>query len=361
MHEGHSSVTPSLALGRLGATVRSLAPLVLIAALIGCWWMLAAPASIGGPATFALVEGHSMQPLLRTGDLAVAHREHSYAVGDLVIVRVASNFGVSGLVIHRLVSGNAATGWKTKGDNNSWVDPWTVKNNQIAGKYFGGVPRFGAYLGWVNQHSLQFAAICAGLALLSYVPWRRRKLAPELAVALAHAKRESRRDGRSNGEYGVLILSALATMVCLALVGLLGVSHNLVSFRGVVAAISLAWSGGTCVYLIYRLYDGHGVVEPSKSMYALSGRLRLVEDFPDLGELQPVGSAVALRGIAEKYRLPVLHRIDAANGDHEFLLITAQHGTYVWGPRLGESADLAARHVRKRHFHIGGGPRLISR
>ena len=125
--------------------------------------------------------------------------------------------------------------------------------------------------------------------------------------------------------------------------------------------MSLAWSGGTSLYLIYRLYDGRGVVEPSKSMYALSGRLRIVEDFPDVGELQPVGSAVALRGIAEKYRLPVLHRIDAATGLHEFLLVTAKDGSYGWSPGPENSTDLAAADVRKRHFHIGGGPRLIPR
>ncbi len=330
---------------------------VALTVLAIAWFFLLAPTSIGGPATFAVVNGHSMQPLLHSGALAVARTESTYATGDLVVYRSSSG----GMIIHRIVSGNAATGWKTKGDNNSWVDPWTVKNNQIAGKYFAGVPRFGAYLGWVNQHSLPFAALCAGLALLSYVPWRRRKLTPELAVALAQAKREPRRDGRSNGEYAVLILSALATMTCLALVGLLGVSHNLISFRGVVATVSLAWSGGTSLYLIYRLYDGRGVVEPSKSMYALSGRLRIVEDFPDVGELQPVGSAVALRGIAEKYRLPVLHRIDAATGLHEFLLVTAKDGSYGWSPGPENSTDLAAADVRKRHFHIGGGPRLIPR
>ncbi|CAB4848591.1 unannotated protein [freshwater metagenome] len=307
----------------------------LTAVLFGAWFFTLAPIALAGPASYVIVDGISMEPLLHTGDLVVARKAQAYAVGDLVVLHIAADKGVNGWLIHRLVSGDAQAGWKTKGDNNTSVDPWTVRNDQVAGTYWRLIPDFGRYLAWVNQHPLGFAGICTALTLLFYIPLRRRKFAPVLTESLATAKKEPRRDGRTNQEYGVLWITSLASLTAIALVGLLGTSHQLVTVRGAVAAAALAWAGGFTIYFIYRLYDGRGVQEPARSMYALSGRLYLVVDFPALdSQAREVSSAVALRTIAEKYRMPVLHRVDPGTGHHEFLLLTLQLGAFIWRPEL---------------------------
>ncbi|HBX82596.1 MAG TPA: hypothetical protein DEH05_16150 [Propionibacteriaceae bacterium] len=67
---------------------------------------------------------------------------------------------------------------------------------------------------------------------------------------------------------------------------------------------------------------------------ALFGRLYRIGELPEVNDPQPVRSAVALRTIAEKYRLPVLHRVDSDTGQHEFPLITVQRGAFFWSPSL---------------------------
>ena len=64
----------------------------------------------------------------------------------------------------------------------------------------------------MNERPWEFGAVCAVLALLTYLPWRRRRIAPALQHALTSSERESRREGRSGQEYGVLGISALATL-----------------------------------------------------------------------------------------------------------------------------------------------------
>ena len=307
----------------------------LFAVVLLGWWFVLAPTQIRGPATFAIIDGHSMEPMLYTGDLAIARAQPSYAVGDLVMYHVDY-----GLVIHRIMSGSATTGWTTKGDNRTEVDPWIVKNDGIVGKFWFDVGAVGTALAWVNNNAIKFGSVCAALALLFYIPLRRRKIAPVLEGALLVATREPRRDGRSNAEYGVLALSAVASLVAIGLVGLLGASHQLATSRGLIALAALLWAGGFTVYFVYRLYDGRGVAEPSRSMYALSGRLHLVAEFPALDEEpQPVRSAIALRTLAEKYRLPILHRIDVDTAHHEFMLITVQHGVFLWAPQPAPATD----------------------
>lgn len=316
----------------------------LTAALLLGWFQFLAPTAVGGRVSYVLVDGTSMEPMLHTGDLAITEKRAFYSVGDLVLVHVSQDHGVAGAVIHRIASGDAQSGWQTKGDNNSWVDPWTVPNDKVAGAYSFDVPGFGTALSWVAAHPLPFGAILAFLSLLFYIPWRRQHITPGLAAALATAQHESRREGRSIGEYASLSVSALGALACLGLVGMLGMAHALMTPLGLVVGLGLLWTGAIALFLTNRLFDGSGVPEPSHSRYALSGRLWLVADLPSVDEaITPVDSPVELRSIAEKYRLPVLHQVDADTGHQEFLLITEGHGCYSW------AADLPAGHP---HTHV---------
>jgi len=299
-------------------------------ALLGLgWWLTLAPTNLGGPATFVLVAGHSMQPKLHTGDLAVATKQAGYEVGDLIVLELGG-----GRIIHRLHQRAADGTWITKGDNNTYVDPLTTKTNDILGKYRFFIPQAGAALGWVRQNPLLFAALTAPLGLVPYLPKRRRIFTDELKVALAFGSKEPRRDGRKNSEYGYFFAS-LAVTTFTGLVSLLNyelgrifLPLSLVSLLGFCLSLFVTW------LLTARLYDGYGVSEPSASMYALTGRLYLVQAFPANAQLAAVRvkSAKELRNLAEELRLPILHRVDNQTGLHEFLLLTAKHGSFIWAP-----------------------------
>ncbi len=304
--------------------------MVVTVGLLAAWWSFLAPTLLLGRTTYAMVAGTSMEPLLHTGDLAIARASSSYGVGDLIVFRVDAGTQ-RGLVIHRILSGDATSGWRTQGDNRREPDPWVVPTSAIAGRYWFDVSAFGGYLAWANQHWVLFAGVCAGVALLGYVPWRRRRVTPVLASALQRASVEPRREGRKAGEYATLAVSGVASLVSLGVVGLLAASHQLGSARGAVGLLALAWSAGLTLYLVQRLYDGRGLPEPQRSLYALSGRLRLLSELPAVDDdVHDVPSALALRSIAESRRLPVLHAVDPDAGRHEFLVLTADHGAFRW-------------------------------
>ena len=312
---------------------------VLFIGLAAGWCLTLAPTALHGPATYAIIDGHSMEPILHTGDLAVARAQGAYAVGDLVMYRVDY-----GLVIHRIKSGSSAAGWITQGDNRDKPDPWVVQNSSIVGRFWFSLDAFGTALTWVSSHTFAFAGVCAAVALGSYGPWRRRRVTPVLASALERASVEPRREGRTAGEYATLAVSGVASLVSLGVVGLLAASHQLGSAKGAVGLVALAWSGGLTVHLVQRLYDGRGLPEPQRSLYALSGRLRLLTELPAVDDdVHDVASALALRTIAESRRLPVLHTVDPDADRHEFLVLTADHGAFRWAASRSSPGTPARR------------------
>lgn len=298
------------------------------------WWHFAAPIEIGGGTSFVIVQGQSMEPMLHDGDLAVARARGWYTVGDLVV------FGVGeGRVIHRIVAGSP-TAWVTKGDSNPWLDPWPVSDADILGAYSASVAGGGNGLIWLLGHPFGFGAAAAVAIVASYLPRHRRKIHPALAAALAVAVPEPRRAGRPMLEYLVLwLLIAGSTATYLV---------TMMAFlRGVWSAAALCAAGGLGVCLVltwgmlHRLYDGFGLPEPTRSIFALSGRLQQVPWLPSSPEpITSVSSAVALRRVAECQRLPVLHHVDPVTGDHSFVVITAHGGMFTWTPTEGGNPRL---------------------
>lgn len=296
----------------------------LAAALLGVWFWGFAPSSLGGRATMVVVHGSSMEPLLHGGDVVVVHQQDDYRVGDLVVFLTEER----GEVIHRLVE-HTPTGWLTRGDNRPSNDLWTVPDGAILGKQWLTIPVVGKTLPWIHDHMLAFATLCAVLAMVPYLPHHRRLIDGVLASALANSVDEPHREGRTREEYGVVAISGVAMAISIALLVRTWASTSLISTSGLIGAIALAWSGGFTIVLARRLWDGAGVAEPSHSLYALSGRLHLVDELPELVD-EPVHlhDALELRRIAEDYRLPVLHHVDPVTGSHEFLLITVQRGAF---------------------------------
>lgn len=307
---------------------------LILFVLFFAWFIHLAPRIIGGPATYVFVSGKSMQPLLVDGDIAVAKELPEYQVGDLVVF-IVQRGEQEGYVIHRIHSGSANDGWKTKGDNNNYVDSWLVTNDAILGKYAFSISGFSTAVTWVKFNPLQFATIISLFVLFSYAPIKPKRLPERIKQILPIATKEPRRDGRSNTEYLILFSSSIATLISAGSVTSYYFQNLLFTKFGIALIIGLILTLTFTILFIYRLYDGFGVQEPSKSMYALSGRLYLVNDFPIEAETAvKVKNAIELRKIAEKYRLPILHKIDQSTGRHSFLLITAKKGSFIWKPPI---------------------------
>ncbi len=143
------------------------------------------------------------------------------------------------------------SGWlEDQGDYRTWVDPWTIPTANIAARYWFEVPGFGTAMAWVRTNPLLFAAICSAIAMLFYLPLRRRRIPPALALVLETASKEPRRQGRSGHEYGVSIPRSIATPAAAAAVARLAASLHLASPSGVVITVALAWAGACTLYLL---------------------------------------------------------------------------------------------------------------
>jgi signal peptidase I len=299
--------------------------------LVG-WWRTMAPTWIGGPVTIIVVEGHSMEPFLHTGDAVLVHEQRSYHVGELVLL----NFD-GGHVIHRLVRETPERTWISRGDNNTYDDPWIIRRSNIAGSYWKTIPKVGGVAVWLLIHPLALGALYATTAFIVLLPWRRRNYPPVLRRALTHAMREPAPPGRGVGDVGVAVGCGVAALSCLFVLGIVGATGRLMSLQGLLVGVAFVWSGGFALYFLSHIFDGRGLIEPDRSLYALSGRLWWVTTLPDLREpATKVRSAVELRRIAEQFRLPILHFHDSSSQRHEFLLLSAKRGAFLWSVEVAE-------------------------
>ena len=139
-------------LGRLG-TLPFLAGAVV-------WLVLLRPLAFGGPASYVLVSGSSMEPWLHTGDLVVAVHEDDYALGDVVVFRADG-----GLVVHRIVGGDAE-GFVVQGDNRGGPDVWRPTAATILGAVRLHAPGVGRALAIIRQ-PLVIGVVAGGLVALA--------------------------------------------------------------------------------------------------------------------------------------------------------------------------------------------------
>lgn len=115
------------------------------------WVLLAAAALVlwpqawGGTMTYVITEGTSMQPGFEEGDLAVLRTTGDYEPGDVAAYQSSQ---LETIVMHR-VTRVSDGGYVFQGDNNDFVDPETVTDEQMLGKLLLRVPAFGNYLDWL--------------------------------------------------------------------------------------------------------------------------------------------------------------------------------------------------------------------
>jgi len=96
--------------------------------VIDVWYIW--PTTLGGKTSFVVVTGHSMEPTYFGGDLVIA-REMEPSVGD-VIVYAPNELGGS-QIVHRIIGGSAEEGWVLQGDNNTFIDPFEPKADEVKG------------------------------------------------------------------------------------------------------------------------------------------------------------------------------------------------------------------------------------
>jgi signal peptidase len=140
-----------------------LAGWAMFVAVVAAWAVFLRPAFLGGPVTYVIVAGHSMEPTLHTGDLVVARRQRTYRRGDVIAYRIMKNqAGAGTLVVHRIVGGSWRDGYVTRGDNRRYRDPWRPKPADIAGKMSLHARRLGMIP--VLAHTTLGMALIAALA-----------------------------------------------------------------------------------------------------------------------------------------------------------------------------------------------------
>lgn len=98
------------------------------------WALVLRPQSLGGPAGYVLVSGHSMLPHYHTGDMVLVEHKAGYHVGEVIAYHVPKGDPMAGAqVIHRIIGGDAKHGFIVQGDNRTAPDVWRPKPADIVG------------------------------------------------------------------------------------------------------------------------------------------------------------------------------------------------------------------------------------
>lgn len=290
------------------------------------WWLVFGPVALGGPATFTIVTGHSMEPTFMDGDLVIARERPSYGVGDVIVFPVERGR----VIIHRLIAGNAEDGWITQGDNNDRRDSWTVPDSVILGEKWLYFPRAGLPFRWTQQNPMLFGAGVALFVAVSAIGVRRRlRVHPFLVDAMASGTRVSSLAERPPIEIVLLCLAGFVTAVASIGLGLLATVGRVLSFGSLVLVVPGALALVVVVFQVRRLGDGVGVEEPRSSLYALSSRCWRVDHLPQVLDYVDHDSALGLRAVLDRFRLPVLLHVDSA-GVHTYLTITRRAIAHRW-------------------------------
>ena len=148
---------------------------IVMVAVVGAWIIFLRPAALGGPLSLVIVSGQSMEPTMRTGDLAVVLQQDAYDVGDVIAFRpqIGDAGSSDSMVIHRIVDGSATAGFTTQGDGNEWLDPWTTPKDAVAGEMAFFVPGVGNVLARLSDPftlAALFASITVFLVMASDKP-----------------------------------------------------------------------------------------------------------------------------------------------------------------------------------------------
>lgn len=135
---------------------------------------LFAPSQFGGKTTFLVISGISMEPLFHKGDLVIVRASNDYQVGDIVAYK---NQEMSGLpVIHRIIKYETGN-YFFKGDNNNWIDSYTPTKEELIGKLWIFIPKFGRIVQWLSapSHLLLVLLLMGGIFMIKPISDQKKR------------------------------------------------------------------------------------------------------------------------------------------------------------------------------------------
>jgi signal peptidase I len=141
---------------------------IFVAVLLGVW-QLAGPIQLGGPASYVIVDGRSMEPTYHDGDLVVARVQEEYAAGDVIVYNapIDASFDTKFEVIHRIVE-PVAGGFVTQGDNMPRPDGWIAPDEAIHGAAVFHLPKGGQLVAFLRQPAA-IIGLLAGMVAFEYL------------------------------------------------------------------------------------------------------------------------------------------------------------------------------------------------
>jgi len=157
-------------------------PWAAIVVISLAWFGTFRPEQWGGPATYVVVRGTSMEPTFLPGDVVITRHAPAYGIGDAVAYRVpAGEVGSGTIVIHRIIGGDAVDGFITQGDNNPEADDWHPRSSDVLGRAWIHVPALGRMMVLLARPpgmAALAAVAAAAFALFPSTVIRRRDAAP---------------------------------------------------------------------------------------------------------------------------------------------------------------------------------------
>ena len=134
------------------------------------WYVMLRPTILGGPTTYLIISGVSMEPTFFDGDLVLVSRQAEYNVGDVIAYGIDDYYLTERYVIHRIVGKTPNREFITQGDNREDIDSWMPVAEQVIGRSFVKVPRVGRVVAFLQAEPWRLA-VAAGVAMiLSVVP-----------------------------------------------------------------------------------------------------------------------------------------------------------------------------------------------
>ena len=122
---------------------------------------------------FMIVTTGSMEPTINVGDLIYVKgvSPSDLIVGDIITFTPPSDYLRGSTVTHRIISITYTEDeiyFKTQGDNNPSVDPWTITSSDIVGRQTGILRNVGGFFLWVKTPA---GMASLGSILVLYMFW----------------------------------------------------------------------------------------------------------------------------------------------------------------------------------------------
>jgi signal peptidase I len=147
-------------------------------------WAMAGPTALGGPASYVIVDGRSMEPTYSHGDLVIARQLATYEVGDIIVydAPVDAQFNV----IHRIVEPTDG-GFITQGDNRDTRDGWIAPHDTIYGASWLMIPKGGHIVAFIRQPAVVIGLLMGLLSfeILKHAEKRQRRRDPDNTAEVA--------------------------------------------------------------------------------------------------------------------------------------------------------------------------------